>query len=360
MIPRLYSATDTTFTSFGEPLADCARCEVTEERNGEFILEMEYPKDGIHADELEVDKIILARPYEDADEAEPFRIVEVSSDINGLIQVNAQHVSYQLNNIIIGANSNHFTRYPATMWNTLTQEFCLSPNPFTFETDIGTVESTVKGYGSDIAHPLREYLGGMRGSMLDLFGGEFVWNRYKVKLLSARGENNGVVIAYGKNITGLDYDVDITEYYSGVVAYYSNGTDYVQSTLQTVDDGLSYNRTIVIDASSEFAELPTQETLNTWAANYLNRNYSAPKVSVSVEFIPLWQTEEYKDYYNLEHVKLCDTVKILYPPLNMEITAKVVKTVYDVLLEKYTEIVVGSPKVSLEDTIASIMKELKT
>lgn len=360
MIPRLYSATDTTFTSFGEPLADCARCEVTEERNGEFILEMEYPKDGIHAGELEVDKIILARPYEDADEAEPFRIVEVSSDINGLIQVNAQHVSYQLNNIIIGANSNHFTRYPATMWNTLTQQFCLSPNPFTFETDIGTVESTVKDYGSDIAHSLREYIGGMRGSMLDLFGGELVWNRYKVKLLASRGENNGVVIAYGKNITGLDYDVDITEYYSGVVAYYSNGTDYVQSTLQTVNDGLSYNRTIVIDASSEFAELPTQEALNTWAANYLNRNYSAPKVSVSVEFVPLWQTEEYKDYYNLEHVKLCDTVKILYPPLNMEITAKVVKTVYDVLLEKYTEIVVGSQRVSLEDTIASIMKELKT
>ena len=360
MTPRLYAANESTFLSYGESLLDCAVCEVTEERNGEFTLYMEYPKSGSYAEDIEIDKIILAKPYENASQAEPFRIVDISATIDGSLAINAEHISYQLNSIIIGANSNHSTRYPATMWSTLVNSYQISSvNPFTFDTDMTSESQTVRSYAFETPTPLRTIVGGMEGSMLDLFGGELKWERWKVSLLSARGADNGVVIAYGKNITGIDYKVDLNEYYNAVIAYYSNGNNYVESAVQSVGSTLAYTRTIVVDASSEFNSTPTVAQLNTWAADYLTKNYKAPKISVSVNFVPLWQSDEYKDYYELEHVALCDTVKVVYAPLNVSVKSKVVKTVYDVLTERYTEIVVGSAEMSLDDTIASLVKEVK-
>lgn len=359
MIPKLYGASETTFTSAAEPLVDCVRCEVTEERNGEFILELEYPQDGLHAMEFDIDKIILAKPYDNATAAEPFRINNVTATLDGHIIVNAEHISYQLNHIIIGANSGHQTRYPATMWNTLVGYNLGSSNPFSFATDISDASGTVRPYGCEVPTPLRTLLGGMEGSMLDLFGGELQWNKYTVNLWRNRGADNGVVIAYGKNIVGFDYVVDMDSVYTGLVAYYKTDNDYVQSDQQTIATTLAFSRIAVIDATSEFETVPTTSDLNTWASGYLVDNHINPKISVTVDFVPLWQTEEYKDFYALEHVSLCDTVKVIYTPLNLVVTAKVVKTVYDALSEKYTEIVIGTPGASLDDTIAEIIKEVK-
>jgi len=359
MIPRLYAASETAFTSMCEPLTDCKSCEVTEERNGEFILEMEYPQEGLHADELDIDKIILAKPFDNATEAEPFRINNVTATLDGHVVVNAEHISYQLNHIIIGANSAHQTRYPATMWNTLAGYSLASSNPFSFNTDISDAAGTVYPYGNDVPTPFRTLLGGMEGSMLDLFGGEFEWNKYTVNLWKNRGADNGVVIAYGKNIIGFDYELDMESVYTGLVAYYKTDSDYVQSTQQTIATTLSFNRVAVIDATDQFESVPTVNDLNTWAASYLAANHINPKMSVTVDFVPLWQTEEYKSFYDLEHVSLCDTVKVIYTPLNLVVTAKVVKTVYDVLNERYTSIVIGTPGASLDDTIAEIIKEVK-
>lgn len=359
MIPRLFAANETSFSSYGQPLVDCVRCEVTEVRNGQFTLSMEYPKNGEHAENLAIDKIILAKPYDNATQAEPFRIVNISATITGNYVIDAEHISYQLNHIIIGANADQ-TRYPAKLWSNVTTGYLLSAsNPFSFNTDMTDAGQTVKAYKFATPTPLKTICGGMEGSMLDLYGGEFQWTRYTVNLWSARGADNGVVIAYGKNITGLDYKIDLTNYYNAVVAYYTNGNNYVQSTVQSVASSLSYTHTIVVDASSDFQNVPTVNDLNTWAASYLSRNYSDPKISVAVNFVPLWESDEYKDFYNLEHVNLCDTVTVIYPPLQLKLSAKVIKTVYNVLTERYTEIAVGSPSASLDDTIASIVKEVK-
>lgn len=358
MIPRLYDSTETTFDFVGDPLVDCVSCLVTEIRNGQFTLEMEYPKDGIHAGDLQVDKIILAKPYDGAEEAEPFRIVDINATLEGTITVNAEHVSYQLNHIIIGRNANR-TRYPLNFWN-IENSFRITPdNPFSFYTDISDDGGTVYDYGCEVPTPFRNLLGGSEHSMIDNYRGEFQWNRWTVKFLASRGADNGVVIAYGKNITGLDYQLDMSSVYTGVVAYYNNGTDYVESAQQTISNGLSFNRINVVDATSEFESTPTVQQLNTWAANYLAANHIDPKMTLTVEFVPLWQSEEYKDLYELEHVSLCDTVKVIYTPLNIVVTAKVVETIYDVLNEKYASVVIGTPSASLDDTIAEIIKEVK-
>lgn len=359
MIPRLYEKDATSFDTFGIcPLIDCISCTVTEERNGEFTLEMEYPREGQWADEIVPDRIVFAAPFEQAEQAEPFRIKEVTFDLTGNIAVSAEHISYALNYVLIGKTTN-MTRYPKKMYDTLVSGSLLSAScPFSFNTDMTDESQTVKTYNIPQVTPMRTILGGMEGSILDLYGGEYKWTQWTVNLLSSRGVDKGVKIAYRKNLTGLRYDVDISGVYTGAVAYYKNGDDvYVQGTRQTIAHTYGFERDIVLDASSEFESTPTVAQLNTYAANYLASNSGAePAVSVDVEFVPLWQTDEYKAYEDLEHVNLCDTVEVIYQPLNLSVKAKVVRTVYDVLANRYTEITISSVKPTLADTIYNLMR----
>lgn len=357
MIPRIYEKDATDFTNFGIcPLTDCISCKVTEVRNGEFTLALEYPRAGRWADEIIPDRIVFAAPYEGATTGEPFRITDVTFDLKGDISVNAEHISYDLNYVIIGKTTN-MTRYPKKMYDTLVSGSLLSAScPFSFETDMTDESQTVMTYNVPQPTPMKRILGGMEGSMLDLYGGEFKWNQYTVNLLSARGADNGVKIAYTKNLSGLNYNVDISGVYTGAVAFYENNDTYVQGTRQTIQHSYGFERDIVLDASSEFDTTPTVAQLNTYAADYLASNAPDPAVSVDVEFVPLWQTDEYKAYTDLEHVNLCDTVEVIYPPLNLDIKAKVVKTVFDVLSERYTDITIESTRATLADTIYDLMK----
>lgn len=358
MTPRLFEKNAATFDNYGIcPLTDAISCTVTEERNKGFFLDMEYPREGKWAEEIAVDRIILADPYDNADMAEPFRIVSVDYDMLGSMQIYAEHISYQLNSVLIGENAQDpGTRYPAKYWE-VENRYLKSTNPFTFETDIADENGTVHKYGCDTPTALKTLLGGTKGSMIDLFGGELKWNRYKVQLFRSRGSDNGVKIAYSKNLTGLQYSVDMSNVYTGLVAYYKSGDTYVESALQTKTHSYSYSRDIAVDASSYFDSTPSVGDLNTLASNYLQANAPDPVVSVDVEFVPLWQTDEYKDYYGLEHVALCDTVQVIYPPLNLDLKAKVVKTVYNVLADRYDEISISTVKQTLTDTIFTLMKE---
>ena len=358
MIPRLYEKTETAFSSYGIcPLTDAVSCLVTEERNGCFTLEMTYPRDGRWSNEIIVDRQILADPRDGAAQAEPFRIVSVGFDMNGDMLIEAEHISYQLNHVITGSFSG-YTRYPLKMWQTATDSAnLLTVNPFTFQTDISDDNGTVRHYGFDAPVALKSVLGGKEGSIIDLFGGELEWNRYNVILHSARGADHGVKIAYTKNLTGLTYNIDMSAVCSGAVAFYKDADNYVQGTVQTVTNSYSYNRIAVLDASGEFSNaVPSQSDLNTFASNWLATNAKEPAISVEVEFVPLWQTDEYSNWKDLEHVSMCDIVTAKYPPLNLSIKAKVVKTVYDVLRNRYKEMTISTIRSSLADTIYQLMR----
>lgn len=341
------------------PLTDCIKCEVTEERNGAFFLEMEYPYNGQHAEDLAIEMIIMAKPYEGAAELEPFRITTINSSLNGHIQIYAEHISYWLNSVLV-KQATGTGASPAYMWNVINGQTIggSEGHPFSFDTDF--VLDHYVTFNNQKLTPLKMMLGGEEGSMLDLFGGEFKWNRFMVYLLQSRGQDNGVTIAYGKNIIGLDYEIDLTEYWNAVAAYYNNDNlDFVCSDLKSENDGLSYVRAIGIDASSEYQTAPSKYALNVDADNYLTANYRPPRVTVNVDFIPLWQTKEYEAYRDLEFVQLCDTVHVECPPLGVTVSAKVVKTVYDALSERYKAITIGTPSKNLADTIVGIIEEMK-
>lgn len=357
MNPILFSKDATTFTKNGlGVLSDAISCKVTEERNGLYELQMQYPQTGIHFSEIEIQSIICAVPH-DGGNLQPFRVYKITKPMNGKVDIYAQHISYQLSSIPVmpfGASSvvdclAKFVEYAA--------EDC----PYTFWTD----KSTVAIYTQNTPASIRERLGGVQGSVLDVYGGEYEWDNYTVKLWNKRGADRGVTLRYGKNIKDIKQEENISSTYTGICPYWNGGEGNVLVTLpeKVVESeyasSFPYNLTKVVDMTQYFADQPTVAQLRARAEQYVEANaVGVPAVSIDVDFVALWQTEEYKDLAVLQRVYLCDTVTVIFEKLGINVKAKVVKTVYDVLKERYSLISIGSISRSLADTISDIQTEM--
>lgn len=357
MIPRLYARDATDFSNMGIcPLNDSISCTVTEERNGQYTLEMEYPTDGKWYSEIKVDRIILAQAHEGDTHPQPFRIESIEGNIGQIVTINAVHISYQLNWIVAARQTLSSGTAQTNM--RATSVIGLASIPFTFYSDI----TTTKAMSLNAPVSFRSFLGGVEGSFLDTYGGEFEWDVWDVHLWKNRGEDNGVRITYGKNLTGIDWSTDVSETYTAVYAYWmqeNNGTiTYKGSAVKTIGGDFAFQRLIAVDASGDFQSEPSNMQIDNYAASYVKANAENPTVSVKVDFVPLWQTEEYREFAEFEKVGLCDKVTIVYPPLNLELKAQVVKTVYNVLLDRYTEIEISTAKKSLADTIYAMEKQI--
>ena len=346
MIPVLYKSTETNFTTQGlGALKDAISCYVTEERNGIYELEMEYPQTGVHFDDIQNGNIIMAipSPYRDA---QPFRIYKVTKPLNGNVTVYANHISYDLNKIPVSPLS------ATTVSSALSgiKDNMQIQNNFLFWTD----KTTTADFSSAVPTACRSLLGGQEGSILDVYGGEYEWDRFTVRLHNQRGEDSGVVIRYGKNLTGLNQEGDITNLVTGICPYwYSDGTLVMCNPPIIYRDGMTAQSAIPVDMTDKFEEAPSQAQLQEAAENYIESNdIGEPSVSITVEFVQLAQMSGYEHLALLEKCDLCDTVKVQYEEAGIDVTAKIVSIQTDVLLEKYESMEIGSIRANIAQTIA--------
>ena len=360
MIPILYSATETVAQLVADKtnglgrLPDAASCKVTEERNGAFTLEMTYPITGLHYADIAIGGVIKAKPNELAD-AQLFRVYHITKPLNGVVTIDAQHITYDLGKAVVKP----FTAKGIQSAVSSMLKNMIGGSGFSFSSDIENSGSTLT---NEIPQSFRAILGGQDGSFLDVFGGEYEWNNAKVILHSHRGSNNGVTIRYGKNLTDIKQEENISETYTAVYPYVLNSDQKViTGSLQTVIE-TSEPKVLALDLSSKFQSIgagteqkdPTAAEINAEAQKYIKaNNIGTPKVSIDVSFVQLWQTAEYKNIAPLERVSLCDTVTVQFDKLGVSATAKVIETVYDVLAERYDSITLGDAKSSLASTIAS-------
>lgn len=364
VIPILYESTlsDATFITNGIcRLSDTISCTVTEERNGEFKLELEYPFSGVHAEEIEVNRIIKAKSNDTSDH-QCFRIASVSPSLDGKrITVKANHISYDLSYYPVAPFSGTFNSVATAILGI----FNNSINTLPFENGADYVTGTT--YTFDVVQPksVRACLGGSEGSVLDRFGGEFEWDNRIIKWHEERGSDNGVTIRYGKNLTNFEQETSIANTVCGILPFYSYNGETIYGDIQYSSNytDFPFLKVIAVDFTDKFMgddgstepTEPTTSELETLATEYISANsIGQPEVCITVEFFPIWQTEDYKDFKDLETVSLCDTVTVIFPELNVSTQAKVVKTVYNTLLEKYNSVELGSIKRTLADTIADI------
>lgn len=354
MIPILFSENSTLFTSNGiGRLSDAISCDVTEERNGQYELQMVYPSTGAHFDDIALRSIIVAKPSTDANN-QPFRIYNISKPINGKVTINAQHITYDLSKNVcmpfsISASASACSQVMQNLYN-YAVESCL----FSFSTDV----TTVANYAQKAPASIRSRLGGTEGSVLDQFGGEYEWDGFNVKLWKNRGQAKNIPLRYGKNITDIKQEEEISQTITGIVPYWidNEGNNLVTLPERVVyspnASAYSQKLTVPMDFSTDFSEQPTVAQLRSHAQAYVNQSgVGVPKVSIDISFVNLADTEEYKDLIALQAVNLCDTIPVQFEPLGIDTTAKIVKTEYDVLNEKYTKITVGSLRSNLATAI---------
>ena len=370
MIPILYGKTENDFTYNGIGfLIDATKCIVTEERNGSYECLLQYPITGQWYAQIE-DGCIIKAKANDTSEPQLFRIYKSSKPLNGIVTYSAEHISYDLNGIpTLGFFVNNVT--PQMAITQAIQEAGLS-SPFTATSDITTLNSTA------ILTPcsVRAILGGQAGSILDVWGGELEFDNFIVRLHNRRGSDSGVSIEYGKNLKDLKQESNIAECYTHIMPYAvcSEETEkgeqnqacvYLSEKVLPLSfcENIGHNKAYIMDFTDRFkdGEEITESALRAKAIEYIGATQlGTPKVTLNVSFVQLWQTEEYKNIAPLERVKLCDIVTVKFSELGVESKAKVIKTVYVALNERYESVTLGDVKETFSDTVIETGKQIAT
>ena len=340
--PRLYPPTAAAWDTNGlGALSDCISCVVEETLNGPFELEMQYRLNGLHYADITLRSIILAKPNPTA-RPQPFRVYKISRPINGVVTINAQHLSYDLSGIVIEPfNAPSLASALEGMKTNAVTE-----NPFEYETDKTVISDFVVSYPSSA----RSLVAGQRGSLLDTYGGELEFDRYQVKLLSHRGKDNGVTIRYGKNMTDVSQEEDGSGVYTGVYPYWyseEEGSADLGSSYVPVEGEFDFTRILLLDLTEEFENKPTAEELTQKAQEYIsNHDPGVPTISTTVSW---YQSKDF-----VENVNLGDVVGVYFSRLGISAKAKIVKTRYNALQNRYESVDIGSVRSSIAGTIVSM------
>lgn len=346
MFPILYDETSITYGTVPSDnglgvLSDALACKVTEERNGVYELELTYPASGIHSKDIQLRHLLKVKPNF-TDNNQLFRIYKIGKVLNGSFKINARHISYDLSGIEITSGSAGSAVAACTL---------LSTNDFTIDTD----KNVVANFKITEPSSRRSWLGGKAGSLLDVFGtGEYHFDNFDIHFLLHRGTNRGVEVRYGKNLLSLSQDRDSSSLTTAIIVFWKDSEtgEVVYSAKTSTGLTLDVENVQCIDVSMDYDEKPTVAQLNLKAQNYIqNHDYSVVKNNVKLNFLQIGTLKD--------RVDLCDEVKIIYEDFGIESTAKCVKTVWNVLDEKYESIELGELKANFADTFISTTNETR-
>lgn len=375
MIPILFDADETSFTSNGiGRLLDAISCKVTEERNGVYELELIYPCNGVHYEDLRIGRIIYTT-HDASKTPEPFDIYASSAEIDGKVTFSAHHVSYRLNTIVVLP----FSRSGATLSTVMAamKSNAITPVPFNFSTD----KANTANFKLSVPKSVRQILAGEEGSFLDVYGSaEYRFQKFNVSCLASRGSDNGVSIRYGKNMQELNAESTAENRYSAVVPFWQNPETgellmlpeyavisgslpfedadliYDDQDFIVTDNGTHINvgHTVIeyipLDLSDQWQTQPTEAQLRAAAQERLEDSQAwETEENITVRFT----LDDMELPPALNTVVLCDTVGVYYPAMGVELKKKVIKTVYDSLLDRYDSIELGFPRKSLFEAVTA-------
>lgn len=354
-IIRLFPSTEQDFSSNGLGiLSDATSCIVVEERNGAFELEMKYPISGRLYKEISLRKIICTKPNP-YDQPQPFRIYEISRPMKNLVTVKAAHISYDMNGIPVEKELNTAYVNVTSAFDIIERNVFPSMYPFTLWTD----KSATGKFQIDKYKSLKACLGGTEGSILDVYGGEYEFDRFLVKLHNKRGRNRGVSIRYGKNLTDLKQDETSDNLYTGVYGYWDGTVEEKPVHVETspriiaVPGSWTFTNVLILDLSSKWQDPPTPSNLKAAVNSYISKNkIGEPNVNLDISFVNLMDAEEYETLGLLETVHLCDEVTVVYEELGVNARSECIKTTYNCITGKYEGMELGNAKSLLSNTLA--------
>ena len=361
MIPILYPADSTQWWANNGlgGLPDAINCIVTEQRNtaGGYWLEMDYPVDGLHFDLIAPERIIYAAPAM-GQRPQPFRITRITRPINGIVHIEAPHISVELQKLTTFGTS------IGTNIGAMGRGFFAKAREIGQSTHFDFASNVTASSEITISHPepvpMIDVLLGAEGSILDLVGGEYEFDEFDVVLHAQRGVDSGLEIRYGVNMSDLEAETDATELVTACVPYWK-GTVNEQDVIVTGDmceadnaDAYAYVRCVPLDVTEQFDleqdQQPTAAQVTAKGQAFINStSRKLLQTSIRVSYEPTTSG------IGERLINLCDTVRVVYPDLAVSSISKVVETRFNTLIERYDELTIGTIRNNIVDTIAGLI-----
>ena len=365
--PILYKANETNFEHLGvSVLSDASKCHVSREKNGIYILEFDYPVNGKDIDKIKEGMYIKSDAgYRTKNQR--FIVSKITKTQNEF-KIYCQHISQVKTTMNAIRPDITLTSVSATGALTAWRDNLLdSREEFFVQSDITTVNSTT--WKVENIENARDALGGKAGSILDVWGGEYEFDNLNITLHKSMGIDNPTIIAYGKNLLDLEQEQSILETYTSVFPFKKYTDDNNREQLITLPEILldsthlnkfTHRRILKVDFSSD-ENLKTVEQLRSKAKSYIkNNNVGVPKTNLKINYQDLSKVEGVFDNPALEQIDLCDRLKVYYSELGiLNENAKVVKVIWDVILEENHEIEVGDGRSSFTDSTSAKIESLQ-
>lgn len=366
MNPVLYKADERSFRTFGlGEISDAYKVTVTRERNGNYDLYIKYPVNGrfasIFKEEMKIKSDAGKRT-----KWQTFEINRIVKNSSEHIEIYARHISMRTSDIALKpvVKASKVTAEGALrLW----KDNLVGDDVFDVSSDIQTIGNI--SWEVDKVGSARKALGGVSGSILDVFGGEYEFDNNLIILHKQMGRKAPTVLEYGRNLLSVEEERLLDGNYTSIypfARYTPNveGSEDSHEVLVTLPEHIidspylklyAQRRISLVDFSGKFDDKhpPTAEKLRSLGQSYINsNNIGAPKISTEVSYVDLSQTLDYQDFGVMEEVELCDIIPLYYPQFDITTTTeKVVKVVYDVYTDSNEEITLGT----IGQSLSSIM-----
>ena len=365
--PILYKANETNFEHLGvSVLSDASKCYVSRERNGIYILEFDYPVNGKDVDKIKEGMIIKSDAgYRTKNQR--FVVSKITKTQNEF-KIYCQHISQVKTTMNAIRPDITLTSVSAVGALRAWRDNLLdSREEFFVQSDISTLNSTT--WKVENIENARDALGGKAGSILDVWGGEYEFDNLNITLHRSMGIDNPTIIAYGKNLLDLEQEQSILETYTSVFPFKKYTDDNNREQLITLPEILldsthlnkfTHRRILKVDFSSD-ENIKSVEQLRSKAKSYIkSNNVGVPKTNLKINYQDLSKVEGVFDNPALEQIDLCDRLKVYYNELGiLNENAKVVKVIWDVILEENHEIEVGDGRSSFTDSTSAKLESLQ-
>ena len=374
MRPILFNKNETAFDTYGLGELNVTKGTVTRERNGNYTLYSEIPANDPMVATLEKEMKLKA----DAGlrtKNQTFEISRIVKDSSNIVKIYGQHISHKLEymGLVNGRTFSGSAFTALAIWHNAT----IGDLRFDVWSDIQTTGKGV--FDISKMENARQALGGVEGSILDIYGGEYEFDNMTVRLHKQLGRTAPTVLEYGRNILSAELDETIESAYTSVLPFATYTPDkpegdtsdsqpdpvtvtlpenYVDSKYKAL---YAHRRIKVVDFSSEFKsdskskDIPTPDKLRKMANDYMERNaIGKPKINIKIEYADLAKTLDYADNGWIEELELCDIVPIYYPQIGLtDETAKVTTVTYDFVNERNESVEFGDIGTNVRATMQS-------
>ena len=374
MRPILFNKNEQAFDTYGLGELNVTKGTVTRERNGNYTLYAEIPVSDPMVAILEKEMKLKA----DAGlrtKNQTFEISRIVKDSSNIVKIYGQHISHKLEYIVL----RNATAFSGTAYNALAiwKNALIGDLRFDVWSDIQTTGNGV--FDISKMENARQALGGVEGSILDLYGGEYEFDNMTIRLHKQLGRTAPTVLEYGRNILSAELDETIESSYTSVLPFATYTPDkpegdtsdsqpdpititipenYVDSKYKAL---YAHRRIKVVDFSSEFStdgkkkNIPTADKLRKMANDYMERNaIGKPKINIKIEYADLARTLDYADNGWIEEVELYDIVPVYYPQIGLtDETLKVTTITYDFVNERNESVEFGDIGTNVRATMQS-------